>query len=579
MTAYKPPVADMMFVLNRVTDFRKLPQAADLDEATMQAVLEEAAKLASDVLAPLNQSGDKQGCTFANGAVKTPAGFKKAYEQYRDAGWNGVPFSPDHGGQGLPWALSFAVSEMWQGANMGFGLCPMLTQAAIEAIETHGTKAQQDTYLDKLVSGHWTGTMQLTEPQAGTDLAAIRTRAARQPDGTYKIAGQKIFITYGEHDFADNIVHMVLARIDGAPEGVKGLSLFLVPKILEDGTPNDVKCTGIEHKLGIHASPTCTMQYGDAGGATGTLVGKENEGLKCMFTMMNNARLSVGLQGVALAERAYQQALDYAKNRVQSTALGDKSGARVAIIEHQDVRRMLMVMKAKTEAGRALAYEAALMMDKARGGDAKAQARVDLLTPVVKSWCTDMAVEVASLGIQVHGGMGYIEETGAALHYRNARILPIYEGTNGIQGLDLMFRKVVMDKGKAAEALFDEIAQTCAILKDDADMAQFQDRLVNALGSLRYATTVLLGRDAQDAAAVAVPYLNAFGTIMGAAMLARSAAALPDFLKQGGDAAFAEAKRLTARFYAAHILPQARADLETVMSGAAPVAAFRPSMF
>jgi alkylation response protein AidB-like acyl-CoA dehydrogenase len=576
---YRPPVADMMFVLNQVTAFKTLPQAGDLDEGTMQAILEEAAKLAADVLAPLNQPGDRQGCVLKNGEVKTPGGFKEAYAQYRDTGWNGVPFDPKHGGQGLPWALSFAISEMWQGANMGFGLCPMLTQAAIEAIEVHGTQDQKDKYLDKLVSGHWTGTMQLTEPQAGTDLAALKTKAEKQADGTYKIFGQKIFITYGEHDFADNIIHMVLARIPGAPDGVKGLSLFLIPKILPDGTRNDAKCVGLEHKLGIHASPTCTMQYGDAGGAVGWLVGKENEGLKCMFTMMNNARLSVGLQGVSQAERAYQHALEYAKGRVQGTKLGDKTGARVPIIEHADVRRMLLTMKAKTEAGRAMTYEAALAMDQARGGDALAQAKVDLLTPIVKSWCTDMAVEVSSLGIQVHGGMGYIEETGAALHFRNARILPIYEGTNGIQAIDLAGRKLLGDQGRAATACLDDIAAAAKALANDADMTGLRDGLAKAEQALRHATAALLKSSPEDSAAVNVPYLNAFGTVLGASMLARSAAAAKALEQAGGDRDFCKAKRATAQFYAAHILPQATAYLETVLSGAKPVAAFTPSMF
>jgi alkylation response protein AidB-like acyl-CoA dehydrogenase len=578
MSAYKPPVQDMMFVLNQVIGFDRLPQAAEIDEGTMQAILDEAAKLASDVLAPLYASGDKEGCIFANGEVKTPKGFKEAYRQYRDAGWNGVPFHPEHGGQGLPWALGFAIQEMWQGSNMAFGLCPMLTQAAVEALEVHGTQEQKDKYLTKLVSGEWTGTMQLTESQAGTDLAALKTKAVKQPDGSYRITGQKIYITYGEHDFADNIIHAVLARVPGAPEGVKGISLFLVPKVLDDGNRNDVKAVGIEHKLGIHASPTCTMQYGEQGGAVGFLIGQENDGLKCMFTMMNNARLSVGLQGVAIAEAAFQHALKYAKERVQGTAIGDKTGARVAIIEHPDVRRMLLTMKAKVEAGRAMTYAAALAMDLARAGDKASQAKVDLLTPIVKAWCTDIAVEVASLGVQVHGGMGFVEETGAAQFYRDARILPIYEGTNGIQALDLSMRKVLMDGGHAANACFDEIEAVIAGLDSDPDLVELRQGLERALSAVRGATATLLvagkAGKLEDVAAVNVPYLNAFGTLLGGAMMARSALMAIDFARAGGDPAFCQAKRMTAVFYAAQILPQVQALTAVVEKGGASVTTF-----
>lgn len=579
MSDYRPPVADMMFVLNHVTAFRSLPQAAALDESMMQTILDEAAKLAGTKLAPLDKIGDQKGAVLSNGKVTTPPGFRDAYIQYRNDGWNAVPFTDEYGGQGIPWSMAFAIQEMWQGANMAFGLCPMLTQAAVEAIEAHGTKEQKDAYLAKLISGEWTGSMQLTEPQAGTDLAALKSKAVKQPDGTYKISGQKIFITYGEHDFADNIIHMVLARTPDAPEGVKGISLFIVPKILPDGTRNDAQCISLEHKLGIHASPTCTMQYGDHGGATGYLLGQENEGLKCMFTMMNNARLSVGLQGVAIAERAYQHALDYAKNRTQGFGIGKEKAGRVKIIEHPDVRRMLLTMKAKVEAGRALAYDAALAMDQARAGDARAQAKVDLMTPIVKAWCTDMAVEVTSLGIQVHGGMGYIEETEAARFYRNARILPIYEGTNGIQALDLAMRKVLKDKGVAAKDCMDGIEQTIAALSADKDLAALKDALEDGLKNLRAATDWILTSGVEDIAAVNTPYQDAFGAIMGGVMLARSALAAADYAKNGGDKAFCDTKRLTALFYAAHVMPSGTAELKTVMNGSASVLAMHPSMF
>ncbi|MBI2233509.1 MAG: acyl-CoA dehydrogenase [Micavibrio aeruginosavorus] len=568
MSIYQPPIDDMIFVLRQVVGLDRSPKAQDLDEDTIRAILEEAGKLAKDVLAPLNHSGDKAGNTLSNGNVTTAPGFKAAYTQYRDGGWNAVPFDPAHGGQGLPWALAFAVQEMWQAANMSFGLCPLLNQGAVEAIENHGTQDQKDLYLEKLISGEWTGTMNLTEPQAGSDLSAIRTRAEPQADGTYRLFGQKIFITYGEHDFAENIIHLVLARTPNAPEGVKGISLFVVPKFTPDGTRNDVKCTGLEHKLGIHASPTCTMQYGDAGGAVGTLVGKENEGLKYMFTMMNNARLSVGLQGVAIAERAYQKALSYAKDRVQGRPL-DGSADKAAIIEHPDVARMLMQMRALIESGRALTYEAAMALDLARAGDKAAQAKADLLTPVVKAWCTDMAVEVASCAVQVHGGMGFIEETGAAQYYRDARILPIYEGTNGIQANDLAFRKLLRDGGAAAQAWFTEIDLLCARMIQQGDMKDFGNDLKTALDSLRQATSWMLAKggtqDFNAVASVYTPYLRSFGVVSCAAMVARSAS-VPVPQDFGDD--FAIAKKITAEFYRTHILPQAQSYAAVVTNGA-----------
>jgi alkylation response protein AidB-like acyl-CoA dehydrogenase len=565
-TSYNPPVKDMAFVLQHLVGLYDLPKSAELDPETVEAVLEEAGKLARDVLAPLNYTGDRAGNVLKDGVVTTAPGFKDAYNQYCKGGWSSVPFEPDHGGQGLPWALAFAVQEMWQSANMAFSLCPLLNQGAVEAIEAHGSPEQKEIYLEKLISGEWTGTMNLTEPQAGSDLSVIRSRAEPVGDGTYKIFGQKIFITYGEHDMADNIIHLVLARTPTAPEGVKGISLFIVPKFLADGTRNDVKCTGIEHKLGIHASPTCTMQYGDQGGAIGTLVGQENEGLKYMFTMMNNARLSVGLQGVAIAERAYQAALYYARDRVQG---------RVRIIEHPDVLRMLLSMKAQIESARALTYEAAIALDRARGGDATAQARVDLLTPVVKAFFTDMALDVTSTGVQIHGGMGFVEETGAAQFYRDARILPIYEGTNGIQANDLAFRKILRDGGAAAEAWFKDIEAVCA-KANESDLSGMAEAVRDGLVQLRKATTWLLetGTERNDLSAVSAvytPYLRAFGMLSCAAMSLRAAQAA-----QNMDAEFYAAKRDLARYYITHHLPQLAACVAVVEGGSEAVNAITP---
>ena len=575
MSVYKAPVADMQFVLKKIVGLGRLKKAQDLDDAMVATILEEAGKLATDVLSPLNHTSDRQGSKLEGGAVKTPAGFKDAYKQYREGGWNGVPFNPDFGGQGLPLALAFAVQEMWQSANMSFGLCPMLNQAAVEAVDIHGTQEQKNTYLAKLISGEWTGTMNLTEAQAGTDLAALKAKAVKQADGSYKISGQKIFITYGEHDLAENIIHMVLARAPDAPDGVKGLSLFLVPKFIPDaqgkpGVANDLKCVGLEHKMGIHGSPTCTMQYGDNGGATGWLIGHENEGLKCMFTMMNNARLSVGLQGVAIAERAYQHALFYARARVQGTKISEKAGQRVAIIEHPDVRRMLLSMKAQIEAGRMLCYDAAFAIDSAHEGDAAAQAYVDLLTPVVKAWCTDMACDVASTGVQIHGGMGFIEETGAAQYYRDARITPIYEGTNGIQALDLSMRKIIANKGAAADVWF---AQAHAVLTSLAAHPDQQQALQDALQSLQAATTWILEQGAKGnleaVAAVNVPYLRAFGVVAGGMMMARAVCAA------NGD----RQRIMTADYYMRHILPQYKGHVDAVLSGAASVCDYSAAMF
>jgi len=529
---YTPPVQDMLFTLHDVLGFTH----DDLDRETTEAVLDEAAKLARDVLAPINKSGDEQGAVLKDGAVKTAEGFKEAYAAYRDGGWNAVPFDPAYEGQGLPWAVAFAVQEMWQGANMSFGLCPLLNQGAIEAILAHGSDAQKDQYLPKMISGEWTGTMNLTESQAGSDLGEIRSKAEPQDDGSYKVSGQKIYITYGDHDMADNIIHLVLARCVGAPDGVKGISLFIVPKILEDGARNAASPIGLEHKLGIHASPTCTMEFD---GAIGYLVGEENMGLKYMFTMMNNARLSVGLQGVAIAERSYQQALSYANDRVQGKSL--KTGEKTVIADHADVRRMLLDMQARIWAGRLMAYDAALNLDKAHIGDASARAKVDVFTPIVKSWCTDMSVEVASLGVQIHGGMGFVEETGAAQYYRDARILPIYEGTNGIQSADLVFRKLLRDGGAGVNAVLDEF---------DGILDQ------SYIDGLRSMTDTLLKAGADKgydrAAWLSTPYLKAFGYCVGAVYLSKAAHVNGDYKCADG----VTVKELS-EFYNSNILPYA----------------------
>ena len=559
---YTPPVADMMFALTRVLGI------TEPDEGLTQAVLDEAAKLARDVLAPVNASGDRQGSQRQDdGSVKTPDGFKQAYAAYRDGGWNAVPFDPEYGGQGLPYALGFAVQEMWQAANMSFGLCPLLNQGAVEAISHHGTPDQKQFYLPNLISGTWTGTMNLTEPQAGSDLAAVKARAQRADGGIYRLFGQKIFITYGEHDLADNIIHLVLARLPDAPEGVKGISLFIVPKFLADGARNDVTCVSVEHKLGIHASPTCTMQFGDNGGAIGYLVGAEHEGIKYMFTMMNNARLSVGLQGVAVASRAFEKACSYAADRVQG---------KTAIINHPDVKRMLMTMQAFVEAGRLMAYGAAHAMD------TKAQAVVEIMTPLVKAWCTDRAVDAANLGIQVHGGMGFIEETGAAQYLRDARILPIYEGTNGIQAADLVFRKVLRDQGATMLTELNTwrgMAGSIASRTGD-DFEAIGAALLQALDDAVEATQELVnnGSNAPENAAVSTPYLRLMGDVAAGLMLARAAAAAQDCL-QAGDFSILppdalDRKIALARFYAENILPASGAHLATVRHSGRTIAAY-----
>ena len=565
---YAAPLADMRFTLDTIA--RLDDEAAELADQ----ILDEAAKFAAAELDPLNQPADRTGSVLENGVVRTPPGFREAYRQFVEAGWMGLSSDPEHGGQGLPLALATPVTEMWNSACMSWALCPLLNAGAIDLLGTHGSPEQQRVYLKKLVSGEWTGTMNLTEPQAGSDLGALRTRAVPHRDEHwgehYRISGQKIFITYGDHDLCDNIVHMVLARIPDSPPGSRGISLFLVPKFLPDadGKPserNDLRPLRLEEKLGIHASPTCVMSYGEDGGAIGWRIGEENRGLECMFTMMNAERLLVGVQGVAIAERAYQQARDYARSRVQGHPAGaPRDAGPLPIVHHPDVRRMLLSMRGATEAMRALAYYAAAAIDRSRHaqGEAqfKAQRRADLLIPVVKAWCTDLGVEVASTGIQVHGGMGYIEETGAPQYLRDARIAPIYEGTNGIQANDLVFRKLDRDRGEAARELLTEMRPILAAL---GGVDPLQSSLKAGIEALERATEYLIEAEPAHVAAGSVPYLQLFGTVLGGWLMARLAVAAQ---RRGGD--FAAAKLATARFYAEHFLARAPAYLPAVIGGA-----------
>jgi len=582
---YVAPVKDMSFVLKELAGLEQVAQLPGFEEATpdlVEAILEEAGKFAGGVLAPLNFSGDREGAKWHDREVTMPAGFKEAYAQFAESGWTALDCHPEFGGQGLPRVVSAAVREMWKAANMAFSLCPLLTNGAIEALELCGTDEQKATYLPNMISGTWTGTMNLTEPQAGSDLAAIRTRAEPQGDGTYRIFGQKIFITYGEHDMAENIVHLVLARLPDAPEGVKGISLFVVPKYLVNadgslGERNDAWCVSIEHKLGIHASPTCVMAFGDHGGAIGTLVGKANEGLKYMFVMMNAARYAVGLEGLALSERAYQQALGYARERIQGRAI-EGSPAPVAIVHHPDVRRMLMTMKAQIEAMRALAYVVAAAHDTAfhhpdEAERKKNQAFVDLMIPVVKGWLTETGNEIAYLGVQVHGGMGFIEETGAAQHLRDARITTIYEGTTGIQANDLIGRKLAREGGATLKAVIGLMQQTIAELdKAGAELAGIRNALAAGIAAVAEAGTHVATNYATDVRAVAVgavPFLKLMGIVSGGWMMARSALVAWSKIASGETDPFYAAKIATATFYAAQIMPAAPGLAKVVVAGGA----------
>jgi 3-(methylthio)propanoyl-CoA dehydrogenase len=573
--SYLAPIKDMLFVLNElagIDDVANLPGFEEAGLDTARAVLEESAKICGHVLAPLNVDGDKHPSSWKDGEVTVTPGFKEAFRQFAEAGWQGVQHPADYFGQGLPKLIATACIEMLHASNMSFALCPMLTDGAIEALLIAGSEAQKRIYVPKLISGEWTGTMNLTEPQAGSDLALIRTRAEPQGDGTYRIFGTKIFITWGEHDMADNIVHLVLARTPDAPEGVKGISLFIVPKFLVNddgslGTRNDVHCVSIEHKLGIKASPTAVLQFGDHGGAIGHLIGEQNRGLEYMFIMMNAARFAVGLQGVAVSDRAYQRAVAYAKERIQSRPVDGSTKQAVSIIHHPDVRRMLSTM-------RALAYVAASHCDLAHRHPEEAmraehRAIYEYLVPIVKGWSTELSLEVTSLGVQVHGGMGFIEETGAAQYYRDARILPIYEGTTAIQANDLVGRKTVHDGGSVAKALLADIAQTVEALKqcNGAAFESMQKHLSRGHDALQSAVTFVVENAKSDPVAVyagSVPYLKLAGIVLGGWQMARAMMAARQM--DADDPSFYGAKVATAKFYAEHVLPQAVALEPAIVS-------------
>jgi len=581
---YRAPINDMLLALNHGAGLQAAVQAGhygDFDADITAAVLEEAGRFATDVLAPLNKIGDKNGIKLEGGQVTTAPGWPEAYRRWSEAGWNGVSGPEAFGGQGLPLAVNAACTEIWSASNIAFGLCPLLTLSAIEALDAHGSEELKQIYLEKLVSGQWTGTMQLTEPQAGSDVGALRTRAEPAPDGSYRISGTKIFITYGDHDMTDNIVHFVLARLPDAPAGTKGISLFLIPKFMVNadgslGARNDIYASGIEHKLGMHASPTCTMTMGDHGGAIGYLIGEENKGMACMFTMMNQARLGVGLEGVGIADRAYQQALAFAQERRQGRAAGKTGSGSDPIIVHPDVKRMLMQMRALTAASRSICYATAVALDiAARATDPKtrgeAAARGALLTPIAKAFSTEIGNEVTSLGVQIHGGMGFIEETGAAQHFRDARITLIYEGTNGIQAIDLVTRKLAAQGGAAVFALLDELSGIVKKVEASNDPAFGTSgaKLRDALGALDRASRWLLERMASapnDALAGATPYLRLFGSTLGGCMLAAEALAARDL-----GAASPERYVTLARFFAENITVQAGALERTVIDSAEAV--------
>jgi len=598
MSDYRAPIKDMRFVMDELAGFKELSSLPGLEEATpdlADAILDEAAKFAGEVIAPLNRIGDQQGCQLGADGVSTPAGWREAYAQYRDAGWNGITLPPEFGGQGLPDTLGIAAKEMLCSANMAFSLGPLLTTGAVEALLTCASDELKAMFLEKMVSGEWTGTMNLTEPQAGSDLALIRSRAEPQGDGTYRVFGQKIFITYGDHDMTDNIVHLVLARLPDAPAGIKGISMFLVPKFLVNadgslGARNDAYCISLEHKLGIHASPTCVMAYGDKGeGAIGYLLGEANRGLEYMFIMMNEARLGVGLQGVAIGERAYQQALAYARDRKQGRDV--LTGEMLVTIDkHPDIRRMLMLMKSRVEAARALTYYTSGLLDRARHlADAEERKKAlwlaEFMIPIVKGGGTEMGIEVTSLGIQIHGGMGFIEETGAAQHFRDARITTIYEGTTGIQANDLLFRKLMRDQGATAKLVFGEIYATVKTLTacGKPELAAIAQKLGIAL-KMWTDTTEWLAANAKTGLGgvltAAVPYLSLAVVVCNGWMMAKAALAAAGYLDKGeGDLPFYRAKLASARFYADQMLPQAIAFAETVKAGDAAIAGLGDELF
>lgn len=591
MSDYRFPYQDALFVLNELVGFEDIcaqAQLGDLSEGLAEAVLDEAARFGQEQLAPLNWSGDQKGATLTEKGVEESPGFASAYQQFCEGGWPALAGSEAHGGQGLPAALSVAVNEVWQSSNVSWALCPLLTQGAIEAIEAHGSDTLKEQYLEKLITGEWTGTMNLTEPGAGTDLAALSTKAVREGDH-YRITGQKIFITWGDHQMTDNIVHLVLARLPDAPAGVKGISLFVVPKFLldEQGNTtdqrNDAKAVALEHKLGIHASPTCVMSFGDEGGAIGYLVGEENQGLAYMFTMMNDARQGVGVQGLGVSERAYQHAVTYAKERVQGTL---RDGSRITIINHPDVRRMLMQMKSSIQAMRALAYVGRAEADRGRYAESEADkkrhhARTELLTPIVKGWITELAQEMAYLAVQVHGGMGFIEETGVAQHYRDARILTIYEGTTGIQGLDLIGRKTLADGGQALSDLLSEIREDMAAISAPELNAQVE-AVQQALAQAEQAQKWVLeqGKMNADVGAAGVNFMMLLGYLCGGWLMTKSAAiALQQKQEDGADTAFLDAKIVCTQFYNQHLLSRVSGLLTAMLNGAESTMALTEDQF
>jgi alkylation response protein AidB-like acyl-CoA dehydrogenase len=584
--SYRAPVEDILFAMRHAAGLDRGIESglfADLADGMAEAVLDEAAKFAESRIAPLNRTGDKETSRLVDGKVVTPKGFKEAYADWAAGGWAGVAAEPDFGGQGLPVLLNIGCTELWNAANLAFALNPLLTMGAVEALTAHGSDHLKSTYLAKLISGEWTGTMNLTEPQAGSDLALLTSRAERNGDGTYRIFGQKIFITYGDHDLTENIVHLVLARLPDAPPGTRGISLFVVPKFIPkaDGSPgeaNDVRCHALEHKLGIHASPTATMIYGDKGGAIGWLVGEENKGLACMFTMMNNARLAVGVQGVAVADRAYQQALAYAQDRKQGKAVGAASAS--PIIAHPDVKRMLLEMRSKTAAARAICLVTAAGLDgyhRLEGAASKAaHEEASLLTPVAKGFSTDIGIEVASLGVQIHGGMGFVEETGAAQHYRDARILAIYEGTNGIQAIDLVMRKLPLSNGACVRGILARYAKTVEATRaiNHPAFARIGQRLGEALAALTRTTEYMLANLASkpnDALAGATPYARLFGLVAGGAYLADQALAAHAGLGAGETDPRHAIRIEDARFFAENLVTAAGGLETTILEGAESV--------
>jgi len=600
MSTYRAPLRDMQFVLKELAGIDELTKLPGYEESAdvVDAILEEAGTFATEVLDPINHSGDKEGCTWRDGVVTTPKGFKEAYAQFAKAGWIGLPVDPEYGGQGLPQLILGPTLEMWNSANVGFANGPLLNQGAIEAILLTGSHEQKQTFLPKLVSGEWTGTMCLTEPQAGSDLAAVRAKAVPEGDH-YRISGQKIFITFGEHDLAPNIVHLVLAKLPDAPDGTKGISMFIVPKFVvkPDGTlgeRNDVNCASIEHKMGINANPTCTLNYGEkTGGAIGYLVGEPHRGMEYMFIMMNAARFSVGVQGLAIADRAYQSALAYAKERVQGRDIKDsasRAAQPVTIFHHPDVRRMLMWMKAQIEAIRALAYVTAASLDFSNKSPDEAvrkehRAFVEFMIPIVKGWCTEAAIDICSTALQTFGGMGFIEETGIAQQYRDVRITAIYEGTTGIQALDLVGRKLLRDMGKTATAMIAKIKAFAAELAsiDDPDVKAIHAELVRGIDALA-ATSQAIGTNATSdlrlGVACSVPYLKLWGIVAGGWQMARAAQiAAAKIAARDPDADFYKAKLATARFYADHVLTQARWLKAEIQQGAASVMSLSEEQF